>query len=174
MVPLGTPVPAFLLPDTNGKLVSNADFVGQPLLVAFICNHCPYVKHVADGLAQAAQEFQKMGVAVVGINSNDADAYPEDSPDAMRNEVTRRRYTFPYLFDASQEVARAFHAACTPDFFLFDRHHKLAYRGQMDDSRPSNGLPVTGATLRAAIHALDGKAAMPTQKASIGCNIKWR
>jgi peroxiredoxin len=175
MLPLGTSAPAFSLPNVDGKTVKLADFAGKPAtLVVFMCNHCPYVKHVAEGLAALAKDYQAKGVAVVGINSNDAKNYPDDSPEKMRSEVQLRGYTFPYLFDADQAVARAYRAACTPDFYVFDKNHRLAYRGQMDASRPNSGIPVTGADLRAALDAvLAGKAAAEEQRPSIGCNIKW-
>ena len=176
MLPLGTPAPAFELPDTDGRLVSLNDFASAPvLLVAFICNHCPYVKHVRPGLAQLARDFQKAGAAVVAISSNDVESHPADSPANMKKEREQAGYPFPYLFDESQSIARAYHAACTPDFFVFDQGRCLVYRGQMDDSRPGNGLPVTGADLRAALEALLGnKPALAIQKPSIGCNIKWK
>ncbi len=176
MVPLGTPAPDFDLADTDGRVVSRDDFRDAPgLLVAFICNHCPYVKHLRDAFAAFAVEYGERGLAIVAINSNDAVAYPDDSPENMRREAEAAGYTFPYLFDETQAVARAFHAACTPDFFLYDRHLKLVYRGQFDDSRPGNGVPVTGADLRAACDAvLAGKPVPEAQKASIGCNIKWK
>ncbi|RMG00129.1 MAG: thioredoxin family protein [Planctomycetota bacterium] len=176
MMPLGTPAPAFRLPDYAGKEWSIDDFADAPaLLVVFMCNHCPYVKHIADELAALAKEYQAKGVAVVGINSNDVVNYPDDSPEKMREEATRRGYTFPYLYDHTQEVAKAYHAACTPDFFLFDRERKLFYRGQFDDSRPGNDVPVTGADLRAALDAvLEGRPAPEVQKPSLGCNIKWK
>lgn len=176
MLPLGTKAPDFSLPDTAGKTVSLADFSGAPaLLVIFMCNHCPYVKHVAEGLAKLAQDYQPRGVAVVGINSNDAKNYPDDSPAKMAEEVKQRGYTFPYLFDESQSVAKAYHAACTPDFYVFDRDQQLVYRGQMDDSRPDSGIPVTGDDLRGALDALLADQAPPAeQKPSIGCNIKWQ
>jgi len=177
MTPLGTPAPDFSLPDpSSGKTVSLADFADAPaLLVVFMCNHCPYVKHVAPRLAELAREYQQRGVAVVGINANDAAQFPEDSPAEMAKEVTRRGYSFPYLYDESQEVAKAYRAACTPDFFLFDRQRKLVYRGQMDSSRPGNNLPVSAADLRAALNAvLEGRAVPTEQKPSLGCNIKWK
>jgi peroxiredoxin len=140
-VAAGTPAPDFRLPDTDGKPVSLGDFQDTPaLLVMFICNHCPYVKHIRDPLAALCRELQKKGVAVVGINSNDAEKYPDDSPEMMRREVVAAGYTFPYLYDETQEVAKAYRAACTPDFFLFDRQRRLVYRGQLDDSRPSNEI----------------------------------
>jgi peroxiredoxin len=176
LLPLGTPAPDFRLPDTEGRLVSLSDFNGAPAyLVMFICNHCPYVKHIRSHLATLCREYQSKGVAIVGINANDVERYPEDSPERMKEEVRSAGYTFPYLFDASQEVAKAYRAACTPDFFLFDRERKLVYRGQYDDSRPGNGIPVTGRDLRAALDAvLAGRLVPANQKPSIGCNIKWK
>ena len=176
MLPLGTGAPDFKLPDTNGKIVSPADFKDKSaLLVLFICNHCPYVKHIRTGLAQLARDFLPRGVAIVGINSNDVENYPEDSPVKMKEEVKSAGYRFPYLYDESQAVAKAYRAACTPDLYLFDRNQKLVYRGQFDDSRPGNGIPVTGKDLRTALDAvLAGKPVSPSQKASVGCNIKWK
>ena len=176
MLPLGTRAPEFSLPDTEGKTVSLGDFAEAPaLLVVFMCNHCPYVKHVADGLAELAKEYQQRGVAVVGINSNDVGSYPDDAPEKMAEEVKLRGYTFPYLYDETQDVAKAYRAACTPDFFVFDGEHRLAYRGQMDDSRPESGIEVTGKDLRAALDAvLAGGPVFEDQKASLGCNIKWK
>jgi peroxiredoxin len=176
MLPLGTKAPDFSLPATDGKTVSLADCSEKPaLLVAFICNHCPYVKHVAAGLADLAREYQKRGVGVVAINANDVANYPDDSPEKMAEEVRIRGYTFPYLYDDTQEVAKAYGAACTPDFYVFDNARKLVYRGQMDSSRPSSGLPVTGEDLRAALDAvLAGHPVAAEQKPSIGCNIKWK
>lgn len=176
MPALGMPAPDFRLPDTRGKLVSLAEFKAAPaLLVIFLCNHCPYVQHIRSGLAKLAREYQARGVAVVGINSNDVKSYPEDRPEKMAEEAKAAGYTFPYLFDETQEVAKAYRAACTPDFYLFDRARRLVYRGQMDDSRPSNNLPVTGADLRAALDAvLVGRLVPAEQKPSIGCNIKWK
>ncbi len=150
MLPLGTNAPYFHLPNVDGRMVSLDDFKAAPaLLVAFICNHCPYVKHVASAFASLAREYQTKGLAVVGINSNDAAKYPADSPEQMVHEVQQRGYSFPYLFDETQGVAKAYHAACTPDFYVFDKDRKLVYRGQMDDSRPDSGIPVTGHDLRA-------------------------
>ena len=176
LLPLGATAPDFALPDTAGKTVSLADFAGEPAyLVVFMCNHCPYVKHVADALAELARQYQGRGVAVIGINSNDADTYADDSPAKMAEEATQRKYTFPYLYDATQAVAKAYRAACTPDFYVFDHDRKLVYRGQMDDSRPQSGVPVTGKDLRAALDAvLAGRAVSPQQKPSLGCNIKWK
>jgi|SRR5262245_7559506 len=175
MLPLGTPAPDFSLPATDGKIVRRSDFAGRPLLVMFLCNHCPYVKHVRGHLAVTCGEYQRKGVAIVGINANDADAYPDDSPVRMAEEVRAAGYPFPYLYDESQQVARAYQAACTPDFFLFDSEHRLVYRGQYDGSRPDNGLPVTGEDLRAAMDAvLAGGPAPARQQPSVGCNIKWK
>ncbi len=176
MIELGTQAPDFHLPDTAGAMVSLDSFASAPgLLVVFLCNHCPFVIHIRAGLADFAREYQRRGLAVVGINANDTAAYPEDSPAKMIEEKKRAGYTFPYLFDATQEVAKAYGAACTPDFFLFDAELRLVYRGQFDDSRPENGAPVTGADLRAAADALlAGRPVASEQKASIGCNIKWR
>ena len=175
MLPLGTQAPHFELPDTGGKRVSSNQFQGHPLLVAFICNHCPYVRHIRDQFAEVAKEYQARGVSVVAISSNDVEAYPDDGPEKMAEEAAHAGYTFPYLYDETQDVARAYHAACTPDLFVFDRDHRLVYRGQFDDSRPKNGLPVTGYDLRAALEAaLDGRPPLTDQKPSVGCNIKWK
>jgi peroxiredoxin len=176
MLPLGTKAPGFSLPNVDGRVVSLADFAGAPaLLVIFMCNHCPYVKHVADSLAQLAREYQGRGVGVVGISSNDVPNYPADSPEQMVAEAEQRGYTFAYLYDETQEVARAYRAACTPDFYVFDKDQKLVYRGQMDSSRPDSGIPVTGKDLRAALDAvLAGKPVSPEQRPSMGCNIKWK
>ena len=176
MLELGTPAPDFALPDFDGRRHALADFAGAPaLLVVFICEHCPFVRHVRAAFAALAREYQPRGLAVVAINSNDLGAYPQDGPDAMRAEATHLGYVFPYLLDESQAVAKAYHAACTPDFFLFDGARRLAYRGQFDDSRPGNGRPVTGADLRAAVDAvLAGRAPAAEQFPSLGCNIKWR
>lgn len=176
MLPIGTAAPDFRLPDAvSGKTVSLADFRGKPLLVMFICNHCPFVKHLRTGLAQLGRDYQSRALGIVAISSNDVDNYPDDSPDKMKVEAKNAGYVFPYLYDATQDVAKAYRAACTPDFFLFDTEHRLVYRGQFDDSRPSNALPVTGKDLRAAIDAvLAGKEVPANQKPSIGCNIKWK
>jgi len=176
MLPLGTKAPTFRLPDPQGRMVSSDEFAGaRALLVVFLCNHCPYVKHVQARFAEVAREYQARGVAVVGISSNDVEAYPDDSPEKMAEESRRAGYTFPYLYDESQEVAKVYHAACTPDFFLFDRERRLVYRGQFDDSRPRNGRPVTGADLRAAMDAaLEGRPIPAEQHPSSGCNIKWK
>ncbi len=176
MLPLGTNAPDFHLPDTTSKTVSLADFKSAPaLLVMFICNHCPYVKHIRAGLAQLGRDYQARGVAIIAISANDAANYPEDAPAKMREEARAAGYTFPYLHDATQAVAKAYRAACTPDFFLFDHARRLVYRGQFDGSRPGNGVPVTGQDLRAALDAvLAGKPVPAGQKPSIGCNIKWK
>ncbi len=176
MLPLGTAAPDFKLAECGGGEVSLADVSGgKALLVIFMCNHCPYVKHVADQVASLADDYIAKGVSVVGINSNDADKYPDDNPDAMQKEKSERGYNFPYLFDADQSVAQAYHAACTPDFFLFDDQSKLVYRGQLDSSRPKTDIPVTGKDLRAALDAvLSGGKPSETQTPSLGCNIKWK
>ena len=176
MLPLGTQAPDFSLPNVDGRLVSLADFAGVPaLLVVFMCNHCPYVKHVAPALAQLASDYQARGAAVVGISSNNVSSHPADSPEQMVAEAENRGYTFPYLYDETQEVAQAYHAACTPDFYIFDKNQKLVYRGQMDESRPDSGIPVTGKDLRAALDAvLAGNSVSEKQTPSIGCNIKWK
>jgi len=176
MLTLGTPAPDFSLPDTESNIVSLADFKGAPaLLVIFMCNHCPFVKHILSGLVELIKKYQSKGVAVIGINSNDVVSYPEDSPEKMANLAREAGFTFPYLYDETQEVAKAYNAACTPDFFLFDQEMRLVYRGQMDDSRPGNNIPVTGVDLTAAIEAvIAGRKVNPEQKPSIGCNIKWK
>jgi len=175
MLPLGTPAPDFRLPDTRQRIVSLADFAGRPaLLVIFLCNHCPYVIHLRAGLAQLASDYAARGVGIAGINANDPDRYPADSPERMAVEAQTAGYVFPYLFDATQGVAKSYRAACTPDFFLFNGDRQLVYRGQFDDSRPGNGVPVTGRDLRAALDAvLSGQAPAALQKPSLGCNIKW-
>ena len=176
MLPLGTPAPDFRLPDFDGNPHGLADSRDSPaLLVAFICSHCPFVRHLRAGLAAFAREYAPRGLAIVAINSNDIEAYPQDGPDAMRQEAAELGYVFPYLLDASQAVAKAYRAACTPDFFLFDRGRRLFYRGQMDGSRPGNGVPVTGEDLRRALDAvLEGREAPEVQRPSLGCNIKWK
>ena len=176
MLPLGTKAPDFRLPDPSGVIVSLADFHGAPaLLVIFMCNHCPYVKHIRDGLAKLARDYRPRDVAVLGISSNDAANYPADSPAKMAEEAKSAGYIFPYLYDEAQEAAKAYRAACTPDIYLFDKDQRLVYRGQFDDSRPGNGIPVTGKDVRAALDALlAGKSVAPNQKPSIGCNIKWK
>ena len=175
MVDLGTSCPDFSLPDTvGGRLVTRAEHAGKPLLVMFICNHCPFVVHVADELARLGRDYAGR-LAIVAICSNDETTHPADGPKPMADEAKRRGYRFPYLHDATQQVARAFGAACTPDFFLYDGRHALAYRGQLDDSRPGSPEPVTGRDLRAAIDAvLAAKVPSTDQRPSIGCNIKWR
>jgi peroxiredoxin len=176
MLSLGTEAPAFRLPDPGGKWVSSEDFKDSlGLLVIFMCNHCPYVKHIQVPLAELAREYQARGATVIGISSNDAEAFPEDGPEKMADEIRSAGYTFPYLYDETQSVAKLYQAACTPDFFLFDRHRRLVYRGQFDDSRPRSGRPVTGKDLRAALDAvLDGRPVRGDQKPSPGCNIKWK
>jgi len=176
MLPLGTVAPDFNLPDTNGKSVSLGDFrASKALLVMFICNHCPFVKHIREGLAEFAREYSERGLAVVGINSNDLQASPDDSPVKMKEEAERMGYVFPYLFDESQTVAKAYRAACTPDFFLFDAERRLVYRGQFDGSRPGNNVPVTGADMRRAVDSvLAGQSVTADQTPSLGCNIKWK
>ncbi len=176
MLPLGTTAPAFKLPDTDGSLVSLDDFKSAPaLLVIFLCNHCPYVKHVRHELTRLGKEYRQKGVAVVGISANDVSTHPDDSPRAMAAEKAEVGYTFPYLYDETQAVARAYKAACTPDFYVFDKNRQLAYRGQLDASRPGNPIPVTGRDLRAALDAvLSGQPVSDDQRPSIGCNIKWK
>jgi len=176
MLELGTPLPRFELPDVEGVRVSSSRFQdAAALLVVFMCPHCPVVKHIRNAFGRFAREYQPKGLAIVGINSNDVVAFPDDDIEGMRDEIVRAGYTFPYLVDSSQHVAKAFRAACTPDFFLFDRDRKLAYRGQFDDSRPGNQLPLTGADLQDAVDAvLDGRMPSLHQKPSVGCNIKWK
>ena len=175
MLSLGTEAPHFYLPDFDGKMHSIKDYKDKPLLVMFICNHCPYVIHVRDKLAALAREYQGKNIGVVAINSNDVQQYPEDSPANMKKIANQLHYSFPYLYDESQEVAKAYRAACTPDFFLFDDSHRLVYRGQMDSSRPGSNIPVTGTDLTEAIDKLlAGEQISPEQTPSIGCNIKWK
>jgi len=175
MLPLGTAAPDFQLPDVSGKPVSLADFRGKPLVVMFICNHCPYVKHLRAELAQLGRDYLPRGMAIVAISSNDAEKYTEDGPELMKAEALAAGYLFPYLYDETQEVAKSYRAACTPDFYLFDAQHRLVYRGQFDASRPGRSEPVTGKDLRVALDAvLAGAAVAANQKPSIGCNIKWR
>jgi peroxiredoxin len=175
MLQLGTIAPAFRLPDLDGRTTTLEDFAGgRGLVVAFICNHCPFVQHMRYEFARFARDYQPRGIAVVAINSNDIEAYPQDGPAGMAEEARSAGYTFPYLLDATQEVAKAYHAACTPDLFLFDADRKLVYRGQFDDSRPGRGTP-SGSDLRAAGDALLAGAPIPAQqKPSMGCNIKWK
>ena len=176
MLALGTAAPQFALPDTHAKTRTLEEFAASPaLLIAFICNHCPYVKHILDGFVQFAREYAPKGVAVVAISSNDVESYPQDSPAAMARLAKDRDFGFPYLFDETQAVARAYQAVCTPDFFLFDRERRLAYRGQFDSSRPGSKAPVTGADMRLAAEAvLSGRPVPDSQVASTGCGIKWK
>ncbi|MCA8998424.1 MAG: thioredoxin family protein [Planctomycetaceae bacterium] len=175
MLPLGSHAPDFSLPNVDGNTVSLADFQGKPLLVVFMCNHCPFVIHLREQLAQFGKEYQDKGLAMVGISSNDIATHPQDGPEEMKAEARNAGYTFPYLYDATQNVAKSYRAACTPDFFLFDVEHKLVYRGQFDDSRPQSGVPATGEDLRRAVDAvLSGQPVTDHQKPSIGCNIKWK
>jgi peroxiredoxin len=176
MPDLGLPTPDFALPDIDGRIVQRDDFAQAPaLLVVFWCNHCPYVKHLQIAFAAFAKEFQAQGLAIVAINSNDAKSHPDDSPAEMKKAATKFGYSFAYLFDESQEVAKAYAAACTPDFFLYDANRKLVYRGQYDDSRPGSRRSVTGADLRQAVTAvLNNQPVSASQIPSIGCNIKWR
>lgn len=176
MLDLGSKAPDFKLFDTiNNQLVSLDDFNNaKGLLVAFICNHCPYVQHILDEFVTAAKDLQQKGIGVVTISSNDVENYPADSPKKMAAEARRKQFSFPYLYDGTQEVAKAYRAACTPDLFLFDENNELVYRGQFDDSRPGNNEPITGSDLREAVELLlDGKV-KDDQKPSIGCNIKWK
>jgi peroxiredoxin len=176
MLPLGTSAPAFALPDTvsNRSLSLEQLKSDKATVVMFICNHCPFVKHVQKELVRLAHDYQPKGVAFIAISSNDAASYPDDAPDKMKQFATALGFPFPYLYDETQDVAKAYQAACTPDFFVFDPALRLAYRGQLDDSRPGNGKPVTGRDIRAALDALlAGKPVSPEQKPSIGCNIKW-
>ncbi|OQX28707.1 MAG: thioredoxin family protein [Spirochaeta sp. LUC14_002_19_P3] len=171
---LGTIAPDFALPDCKGKIVTRKDFTGKPLLVVFISNHCPYVKHIGHKLGELAGQYAERGMGAVLINSNNPDTYPEDAQDKMPGFAREYGITVPYLYDANQEIAKAYKAACTPDFFLFDKQHKLVYRGQFDDSRPGGDAPVSGADLSAAADAvLAGKEVSAVQKPSMGCNIKW-
>ena len=175
MLSLGTTAPDFSLKNVDGTTVSRDDFAGKPLLVVFICNHCPFVKHIVDAFVERARDYQNSGVAVVTISSNDVDAHPEDDPEHMRAFAEEKGFSFPYLFDEDQSVARAYQAACTPDFFLFDASHSLYYRGQFDGARPGNDEAITGKDLTAAVNALvAGKEAPSPQKPSMGCNIKWK
>ena len=176
MLALGTAAPEFSLPDPDGRIWSLSDAAGaDAYLIMFICNHCPFVRHVRRELAQLGNDYQSRNVAIFAINSNDFDSHPADSPAKMQQEAKEWGYRFPYLVDREQSVAKAYRAACTPDFYVFDRHRKLVYRGQLDDSRPSNGKPVTGRDIRTALDAvLGGKPVRGEQTPSIGCNIKWR
>ncbi len=176
MLPIGAPAPDFSLPATSGEMMSLSRCRGeQGLLVVFMCNHCPYVKHIQQELVAIGREYGIKGLGMVGINANDADTYPDDSFEKMKEEAARLAYPFPYLYDASQEVAKAYRAACTPDLFLFDASLQLVYRGQLDDSRPGSDIPVTGKDLRKAIGALlAGQEIVAEQRPSMGCNIKWK
>lgn len=176
MVPLGTPLPAFDLPDPRtGARVTDTDFQGRATVVAFWCNHCPFVKHIEAGFVAFADEMAEVGVGVVAVSSNDVESYPQDGPAEMAALARSAGYGFPYLYDETQAVAKAFRAACTPDLYLFDAEHRLVYRGQFDDSRPGNGRPVTGRDLRAAVKmVLEGVPAPEPQHPSLGCNIKWK
>lgn len=176
MLPLGTKAPDFSLPNIDGTHISLDSITGtKAFLILFICNHCPFVIHVRSELAKLGREYQEKGVAILAINSNDVANYPDDSPEKMAQIAHEAGYTFPYLYDENQTVAQAYHAACTPDFFLFDAEKKLVYRGQLDGSRPGNDVPVTGQDLRAAMDALlAGEPVSSDQKPSLGCNIKWK
>jgi peroxiredoxin len=175
MVPLGTPAPDFELPSVGGPPVALADLDGPALLVLFLCNHCPYVRHVERALAATVAEHAERGLAAVGICSNDTDAYPDDGPAGLAEQARRAGFTFPYLVDAEQEAAGAYRAMCTPDLFLYDARRSLAYRGAFDDSTPGNGLPVTGAHLRQALdHVLRGEPVPEPHRPSMGCGLKWK
>ena len=176
MLELGTVAPRFRLPATDGRQVSLDDFKdARAYLVIFMCNHCPYVKHIRSVLAKVTRGYMTKGIAVVGINANDVASYTDDSPEKMAEEVKAAGYAFPYLYDESQEVAKAYRAACTPDFFLFDKDRRLVYRGQLDGARPGNDVPVTGEDLTAAVEAvLAGRPIPADQKPSMGCNVKWK
>lgn len=176
MLPLGTALPAFELPEPrSGAAISTADFAGQPLVVAFVCNHCPFVVHIWDAFVAFADEYAEKGVQTVAISSNDVIAHPADSPEKMAELAHSSGATFPYLYDESQAVAKAFDAACTPDFYLFNAEGSLVYRGQFDEARPSNDTAVTGADMRAAVDALlAGDSISAEQKPSLGCGIKWK
>jgi peroxiredoxin len=180
MLPLGTQAPSFSLPDVvSGKLISLDDFKNtqntKGLLIMFICQHCPYVKHVQEEIAKIGRDYQNKQLSIVAISSNDAENYPDDSPSNLKKMAQSLKFTFPFCYDGSQSVAKAYQAACTPDFFLFDDKHKLVYRGQLDDSRPGNAEPINGKDLRAAINAvLSNKPVNSNQKSSVGCNIKWK
>ena len=176
MLELGTSAPEFSLPNVDGSTVSLSDFTDKKgLLVAFICNHCPFVVHIREQFSTFGKEYQEQGLGIVAISSNDVETHPQDGPEQMKDEATAQGYVFPYLYDGTQKVAQAYKAACTPDFFLFDADLKLVYRGQFDSSRPGNGIPVTGEDLRAACDAVVSGAPIPEpQKPSIGCNIKWK
>lgn len=176
MLGLGTEAPDFKLFDTvNNQLVSLADFDNaKGLLVVFMCNHCPFVKHILQEFVVTARDLQKKGIGVVAISSNDVENYPDDSPVKMADLAREERFSFPYLYDGNQEIAKAYRAACTPDFYLFNEHNKLVYRGQFDDSRPGNDEPVSGKDIREAADLLFDDKEKETQKPSVGCNIKWK
>jgi peroxiredoxin len=175
MVPLGTPAPDFKLPSVAGPHVVLADLEGPALLVMFLCNHCPYVRHVERALASTVAEYAGRGVAAVGICSNDADAYPGDGPAGLAEQASRAGFAFPYLIDADQQAAQAYRAMCTPDLFVYDAGRRLVYRGAFDDSTPSNGLPVTGERLRQALdHVLRGEPVPEPHRPSMGCSLKWK
>ena len=177
MLPLGTPAPAFSLRDVvSGRIVTLDDVARQPgFLVMFICNHCPYVVHVREALAQLGEDYIPKGIGMVAISSNDADTYPDDAPERLKAMAESLTFAFPFCHDETQDVAKAYRAACTPDFFLFDQERHLVYRGQLDDSRPGNNKPVDGASLRSAIGAvLTGHRVAVAQKPSAGCSIKWK
>jgi len=177
MLPLGTQAPDFALPDVRtGEIVRLSDLDGKKaLLVLFLCRHCPYVQHVQAGIARLARDYAGSDLAIVGISANDPEAYPEDAPEGLAQQAEEAGFTFPYLFDETQEVAKAYTAACTPDAFLFDAERKLVYRGQLDASRPGSGIPVTCEDIRAAIDAvLADRPAPADQRPSVGCSIKWR
>ncbi|WP_124727407.1 thioredoxin family protein [Staphylospora marina] len=177
MIPLGEKAPAFSLPDVVSGKTRTLDELKSDIatVIMFICNHCPFVKHVQAELVRLANDYMPKGISFVAINSNDAEKYPDDSPERMKEVAEERKYPFPYLYDESQDTARAYRAACTPDFYIFDKDLKLVYRGQLDDSRPGNDLPVTGASIRSALdNLLEGKPVSADQKPSIGCNIKWK
>ncbi len=175
MLELSTPAPNFHLPDViSGKLHSLSDYQDKPLLVMFICNHCPYVKHIEQELSKIGKDY-KGKIGIVAISANDAKSYPDDSPSQLKAQAERLDFNFPYLYDETQEVAKAYSAACTPDFFLFNSEHKLAYRGRLDESRPNSDLPITGKDLRVALDGLLARNLVSDlQYPSIGCNIKWR
>jgi len=177
MLGLGTQAPDFSLPDVvSGGMISRGDFAGKKaFLVMFICQHCPYVQHVKEELYRLGRDYANQEVGIVAVSANDASRYPDDSPQNLKKMAKELAFTFPFCYDETQEVAKAYSAACTPDFFLFDKNHQLVYRGQLDDSRPGNGKPVTGRDLRAAVDALlAGRSVSLDQKPSIGCNIKWK
>lgn len=177
MLPLGTTAPEFSLMDTVSKKTVNLQALkGQKgTVIMFICNHCPFVKHVNPEIVKLAAAYQEKGIGFIAISSNDVENYPQDAPDLMKENAKQEGYLFPYLYDATQETAKAYKAACTPDFYLFDTDLELVYRGQLDDSRPGNGIPLTGNNLRNALDAtLSGREIDPDQKPSIGCNIKWK